>query len=149
MAFLAFRAARTVLASGEHQSACSELWHAGTAIEAHAHEGEASLHVLAGELVEERWTPTEDGAYRYAQRTLRAGDEAQLPPGAFHRIAVRRPSSVLVASAAPCVACVRAEASLEALVRLSRSEAVHDGEPHTTTVGWRAPAPEDVSDHDA
>jgi quercetin dioxygenase-like cupin family protein len=146
--FVLWQAERT-LARGESGAVEAAWWPAGAAIEAHTHDVDTTLHVLSGEIVEERWLQSDDDGWRYDPRRLRAGERSTLAAGEVHRIGVRRSASVLVSSSRACEACVRPQPRLDALVRLSRTESAWSGPPVTTCVGWPAPAPEKMGDDDA
>jgi len=141
------------LGDGEHH-VVSAFWPRGTATPVHEHEGDAWLHVLSGEVIEERWTRAEDGGWVYASLRLRAGDQSSLPPGAVHRLAARRDSSVIIAARRPCTdATAHLDPELHAVIRLSRTDVAHaaavQGPPSSTSVGVSSPLPEKIEDDDA
>lgn len=85
----------TLIESADHQVA-AVWWPRMTASALHGHGASATwLHVVTGELVEERWTLGRDGEWRYEVVRVRAGESSLLPSGSYHRVRARTDSSVI------------------------------------------------------
>lgn len=139
---------RATLSESDDHLVTATWWPRGAASEIHGHgTSHASLRVLEGEIVEERWTRGEEGAWTYARRALRAGETSELPPGAVHRLAAIRGASVVTTfSPPPDRPLERVEARVLPMLALARANMLG---ATTTSVEMSAPLPEDVGESDA
>lgn len=136
----------TLVRSDEHVVTAS-WWPAGSASEVRGHgTSHASIRVLEGELVEERWTRGVDHGWVYEQRRLRAGDSVEVPPGTLHRLAARRSASVITTCSPPPGPIAPIEPAVVSMLEMARTGML---EATSTSVELWAPAPEDVADSDA
>ena len=123
-------------------------WPRGAASPIQGHGASAaSLRVVEGEIVEERWTRGEDGGWVYARQKLRAGDTTELPPGALQRIAALRAASVVTTYTPPPADAIEPIAP-GVVSMLESARAGMDGSTSTSVEIW-APRPEDLGDSDA
>lgn len=136
----------TLLRTEEHLVTAT-WWPRGAASSIRGHgASHASLRVVEGELVEERWTRDDDGAWRYARQKLRAGETSELPAGALQRIAATRATSVVTSYSPPPAE----ELEPIAPIVVSMLESARTGmDASSTSVELWAPRPEDLGDEDA
>lgn len=108
----------------------------------HRHDEPAAwIHVVCGEIAEERWSPDAEGGFVHERRVLRRGQSMAAPGDALHRVSAVEDAAFVTTSACDC-GCAN-EAShheIDAVLRLARTGA--DVEWATTTaVGEPVPSP--------
>jgi quercetin dioxygenase-like cupin family protein len=93
----------------------------------HAHtESGAWMHVLSGEVVEERWTRDEDGSFLHEQRALRGGQSMAAPGGVLHRVRAVGETVFVTTCACGCLQADAADAAeIHEAERRSRSGVHH------------------------
>lgn len=139
---------RAVLSESDAHLVTATWWPRGAVSEAHGHgASHASMRVLEGELLEERWNRGDDGAWRYAHRLLRTGQASELAAGAIHRLVAIRPTSAVTSFSPPALKPLeRIEPRVMRVLELARAGVL---ESSSTAVELRAPLPEEAADSDA
>jgi len=76
----------------------------GDASAVHEH-GEHSvwMHVVAGEIVEERWTRDRDGGFEHERRVLRGGQSMAAPGDVLHRVRAIGDAAFVTTCACGCM----------------------------------------------
>lgn len=122
----------------------------GTASTLHQHDEPAAwFHVVAGEIVEERWTRDAEGGFLYEHRRLRKGQSMAAPADTLHRIAATDDATIISTCMCDCTRARQAAApEIDAVMRLSRAGVDRDWAV-ATAIGVPAPAPERVDRGDA
>jgi hypothetical protein len=107
---------------------------AGRTSEIHRHEEPAAwVHVVMGEIIEERWTRDPEGGFVHEQRRLKKGQCMAAPADVLHRITAVDDAAFVSSYLCDCGRACSAEASeIDTVMRLSRSET--DREWATATV---------------
>lgn len=121
-------ASATLERDGSHETTVGFVPALGRA-EVHGHGGsETWLHVIAGEVEEERWTKV-GSDWTYEARILRPGESSTLPADALHRVRAIADATVLtVYTPAPAVGAERVPWSLMPALRAARWRAGRDAE---------------------
>ena len=99
----------------------------------HRHKEEAAwVHVVAGEILEERWSRDPEGGFVHEQRVLRHGQSMAAPADALHRVSAREDAAFVISGTCDCGCAKEAAAhEVEAVQRLARTG--DDREWATTT----------------
>lgn len=113
----------------------------GASTTLHRHgEPAAWMHVVSGEIAEERWSPDSEGGFVYERRVLRCGQSMAAPADALHRVSALVDAAFVTTSACDCGCADEADPKdVEAVMRLARTGADREW-AHRTAVG--APAPQ-------
>ncbi|UJR82187.1 Hypothetical protein I5071_42520 [Sandaracinus amylolyticus] len=88
----------------------------------HRHDETAAwIHVVAGEVVEERWTRDAEGGFVHERRTLRCGQSMAAPADALHRVTAVDDAAFVTTCACDCARARAVPArELDAVTRLAR-----------------------------
>lgn len=107
----------------------------GDASVVHQHrEHGAWMHVIDGEMVEERWTSDADGGFVHERRVLRAGQAMAAPGGVLHRVRALGETAFVTTCACGCMHADAADPrEVVAMQRLARARVT------TTATGEPAP----------
>lgn len=79
-----------------------------TTVHEHA-ENVAWMHVVSGEIMEERWTPHEQGGFLHERRSLRGGQSMAAPGGVLHRVRAQGEAVFVTTCACGCMQASAAE----------------------------------------
>jgi uncharacterized cupin superfamily protein len=114
---------------------------AGRSSAIHRHdESTAWLHVVTGEIVEERWTRDTEGGFIYERRKLRRGQSMAAPADVLHRVTAIEEAAFISTCLCDCCRANAADASeIDAVMRLTRDEGDREW-ALTTMSGSPAPA---------
>ncbi len=95
----------------------------GASTALHRHDEAASwLHVVSGEIVEERWSKDEEGGFVHEQRVLRRGQSMAAPGDVLHRVRAKEDAAFVTTSACDCgCAGEAAHHEVQAVLRLART----------------------------
>lgn len=106
----------------------------------HEHaEHVAWMHVVSGEIVEERWTPHEEGGFLHERRALRGGQSMAAPGGVLHRVRALGDAVFVTTCACGCREAEAADvAEIDEAQRRARS-GVHHAWATQTVTGEPAP----------
>lgn len=111
---------------------------AQSAVHRHA-EHAAWIHVVTGEIVEERWTRDAEGGFVHERRVLRRGQSMAAPADALHRVTALEDAAFVTTCLCDCSRAKAAAASeIETVMLLARSEADHEWAT-ATVIGEPAP----------
>lgn len=95
---------------------------AGSSSAIHRHDESAAwLHVVMGEIVEERWTRDPEGGFVYERRMLRRGQSMAAPADVLHRVTAQQEAAFISTCWCDCCLARAADAEeIEAVMRLTR-----------------------------
>ncbi len=109
-----------------------------SAVHAHGEHG-VWMHVLLGEIVEERWTRDTEGGFAHERRVLRGGQSMAAPGDVLHRVHARGDAAFVTTCACGCMNATAVHPrEVVAMQRLSHS-AVDAAWTTATAVGEPAP----------
>ncbi len=110
---------------------CRTFLREGDASVVHEHDEHSSwMHVVTGEIVEERWTRQDDGGFVHERRVLRGGQSMAAPGAALHRVRALGDAAFVTTCACGCTSARAAHPrEVVAMQRLSRT----DDQTGTTT----------------
>lgn len=114
---------------------------AGDSTTLHRHEEAAAwIHVVSGDIVEERFSRDPEGGFVEERRVLRRGQSMAAPADMLHRVSALADAAFVTTSACDC-GCAREapRQEIEAVLRLARTGADRDWAT-TTAVGDPSPA---------
>ena len=113
---------------------------AGRSIQIHRHDDEAAwLHVVAGEIVDERWTRDREGGFVHERRHLRHGQSMAAPGGVAHSVQAVDDAAFVTTSHCDCRSAEPVPPhDVDAMLRLSRSGEDRDW-AETTALGEPSP----------
>lgn len=96
----------------------------GSSSAIHRHDESAAwLHVVTGEIVEERWTQDTEGGFVYERRRLRRGQSMAAPADVLHRVTAIEEAAFISTCLCDCCRAIAADAGeIDAVMRLTRSE---------------------------
>lgn len=118
----------------------------GASSSVHRHgESAAWIHVVSGEIVEERWSPDPEGGFVHERRVLRRGQSMAAPADALHRVSALEDAAFVTTCACDCARAKAAPSSeIDAALLLSRSGDDREW-ASATAIGEPAPAGSDRS----
>lgn len=109
----------------------------GDASVVHEHdENVAWMHVVTGEIVEERWTRDTDGGFLHERRVLRGGQSMAAPGDVLHRVRALGDAAFVTTCACGCMSADAADPrAVVAMQRLGKAD------HHGTTTALGEPTP--------
>lgn len=107
----------------------------------HRHEEPAAwIHVVAGEIVDERWSRDAEGGFVLERRVLRRGQSMAAPADTLHRIRARADAAFVTTSACDCARAHEADRhEVDTVLRLARNGVDREW-ASATAVGEPVPA---------
>lgn len=89
----------------------------------HRHQEHAAwIHVIAGEVVEERWRADDEGGFVRERRLLKTGQSMAAPGDALHRVSALSDAAYVITSSCDCLRAPEADPrEVVVLHRLART----------------------------
>jgi quercetin dioxygenase-like cupin family protein len=106
----------------------------------HEHrEHSAWMHVVSGEIVEERWTRDVDGGFVHERRALRGGQSMAAPGGVLHRVHALEDAVFVTTCACGCMQADAADDEVIDAARAGAHASLHHAWATQTALGEPAP----------
>ena len=106
----------------------------------HEHaEHVAWMHVVSGEIVEERWTRHEEGGFLHERRALRGGQSMAAPGGVLHRVRALGDAVFVTTCACGCMQAAAADVGEIYDAQRSARSGVHHAWATQTMIGEPTP----------